>query len=236
MLTRRRLYAVVLATLAISAAPLVSCSSNKQSGPPLPDAAQLLKGSADTTKKLTSVHLELKTNGTIPHLPIKTLTGDLTNTPAVAAKGETQVVLGGGGDAADAKFVVLDGNLYASLDPDSWLNVGAASNVYDVSLILNPDAGLANVLSNFSNPKADGRETINGIQTIRITGQVSADTADKLAPKIDNGGTVPATVWIREDGNHDLVQAKLEPSSGNSVQMTLSNWNAPVTVTKPPGV
>ena len=236
MLTRRRLYAVVLATLAITAAPLVSCSSNKQSGPPLPDAATLLKESADTTKKLSSVHLELKTNGTIPHLPIKTLSGDLTNTPAVAAQGETQVVMGGGGDAVDAKFVVQDGNLYASLDPNSWLNIGPASNIYDVSLILNPDAGLANVLSNFNNPKADGRETINGIQTIRITGQVSADTADKIAPKIDNGGTVPATVWIREDGNHDLIQAKLEPSSGNSVQMTLSNWNAPVTVTKPPGV
>ena len=236
MMTRRRLYAVVLATLAITAAPLASCSSNKQSGPPLPDAATLLKESADTTKKLTSVHLELKTNGTIPHLPIKTLTGDLTNTPAVAAQGETQVVLGGGGDAADAKFVVLDGNLYASLDPNSWLNIGPASNIYDVSLILNPDAGLANVLSNFTNPKTDGRETINGIQTIRITGQVSADTADKIAPKIDNGGTVNSTVWIREDGNHDLVQAKLEPSSGNNVQMTLSNWNAPVTVTMPPGV
>ena len=236
MLTRRRLSAVVLATLAVSAAPLVSCSSNHQSGPPLPDAATLLKQSADTTKKLTSVHLDLKTNGTIPHLPIKTLTGDLTNTPAVAAQGETQVVLGGGGDAADAKFVVLNGDLYASLDPNSWLDIGPASNIYDVSVILNPDAGLANVLSNFNNPKADGRETINGIQTIRITGQVSADTADKLAPKLDNGGSVPATVWIREDGNHDLVQAKLEPSSGNSVQMTLSNWNAPVTVTKPPGV
>jgi lipoprotein LprG len=41
-------------------------------------------------------------------------------------------------------------------------------------------------------------------------------------------------VWIQETGDHQLVQAKLDQSAGNSVQMTLSNWNAPVQVTKPP--
>ena len=74
------------------------------------------------------------------------------------------------------------------------------------------------------------------MQTIKITGQVSADAVNKIAPKVATGGTVPGTAWIREDGNHDLVQVKLEPSSGNSVQMTLSKWNDPVTVEKPPGV
>ncbi len=105
-----------------------------------------------------------------------------------------------------------------------------------MSVILNPDAGLANILSNFTNPKADSRETINGVQTIKITGQVSADAVNKIAPKVATGGSVPGTAWIREDGNHDLVQAKLEPSPGNSIQMTLSKWNEPVTVEKPPGV
>ena len=60
-----------------------------------------------------------------------------------------------------------------------------------MSVILNPDAGLANILSNFTNPKADGRETINGVQTIKITGQVSADAVNKIAPKVATGGTVP---------------------------------------------
>jgi lipoprotein LprG len=41
-------------------------------------------------------------------------------------------------------------------------------------------------------------------------------------------------MWIQETGDHQLVQAKLDQSQGNSVQMTLSDWNAPVQVTKPP--
>jgi lipoprotein LprG len=46
---------------------------------------------------------------------------------------------------------------------------------------------------------------------------------------------VPATVWIQETGDHQLVQAQLEKSPGNSVQMTLSNWGEQVQVSKPEG-
>ena len=233
----RRSTAAILAAVALSAAVVAGCSkssSNQQSGSPLPDAATLLTQSAQTTRDLKSAHLDLTVQGKIAGLPLQSLTGDLTNVPAVAAKGHTRLMLAG--DAAEADFVVLDGTLFGSLDPNSWNNFGPASDIYDVSVILNPDTGLANILSNFTDPKADGRETINGVQTIKITGQVSADAVNKIAPKVATGGTVPGTAWIREDGNHDLVQVKLEPSSGNSIQMTLSKWNDPVTVEKPPGV
>ena len=232
----RRTTAAILAAVALSAALIAGCSksSNQQSGPPLPDAATLLTQSAQTTRDLKSAHLDLTVQGKIAGLPLQSLTGDLTNVPAVAAKGHTRLMLAG--DAAEADFVVLDGTLFGSLDPNSWNNFGPASDIYDVSVILNPDTGLANILSNFTDPKADGRETINGVQTIKITGQVSADAVNKIAPKVATGGTVPGTAWIREDGNHDLVQVKLEPSPGNSIQMTLSKWNDPVTVEKPPGV
>jgi lipoprotein LprG len=43
-------------------------------------------------------------------------------------------------------------------------------------------------------------------------------------------------VWIGEDGNHELVQVMLEPSPVNSILMTLSKWNEPVNIEKPPGV
>jgi lipoprotein LprG len=233
---RRRTTVAVLAAVALSAALVAGCSksSNQGSTQSLPDAATLLKQSAQTTREVKSAHLELTVQGKIQHLPVKTLSGDLSNAPAVAAKGHTKVTMGG--DDVDADFVVLDGTLYASLDPSSWNNFGPASNLYDVSLILNPDVGLANILSNVTDPKAAGSETINGVQTVKITGQVSADTVNKVAPKIATAGNVPTTAWIQQDGNHDLVQITLEPSPGNSLQMTLSKWNEPVSIEKPPGV
>jgi lipoprotein LprG len=90
------------------------------------------------------------------------------------------------------------------------------------------------VLANFTNAKAEGRETINGQSTIKISGNVAPDAVNKIIPSLSATQPMPATVWIQESGDHQLVQANLQKSQGNSVQVTLSDWGKPVTVTKPP--
>ncbi|MDT5120338.1 MAG: lipoprotein LprG [Mycobacterium sp.] len=232
MQTRRRLTAV-LVSLTLATAAIAGCSSgSKNSGGPLPDATTLVKQSADTTKNVKSVHLVLSTQGKIPGLPIKQLTGDLTTVPSTAASGNAQLSMAG--SDIDANFVVYDSVLYATLTPNKWSDFGKASDVYDVSVLLSPDAGLGNVLANFTNAKAEGRETINGQPTIKISGNVTADAVNKIIPSMNATQPVPATVWIQESGDHQLIQANLQKSEGNSVQITLSDWGKPVTVTKPP--
>jgi lipoprotein LprG len=238
MQTRRRLFAVLAAT-ATAAALAAGCSSSGSTSPasnaPLPDAATLLTQSVTTTKGETSVHLGLTTQGQdiLKALPVTKLAGDLTNVPAVAAQGSASIVFLGQ-TLADVPFAVLDGNLYAALTPGGAEKlIGPAADVYDVSVILNPNVGLANVLGSFTSPKADNRESVNGVSTVRVTGMVAADAVNKIAPDLDATAPVPGTAWIREDGDHDLVQAELDTSPGNSIQMTLSDWGKPVTVTKP---
>ena len=223
----------IFAVLFTAIALVAGCSSKSQdSSKALPDAATLLKQSSETTKSQSSVHLKLTVQGQIKGLPIESLEGDLTNTPAVGAHGTANIVfLGQRLEGVD--FSVVDGTLYAALTKGSFENLGPAVDIYDVSAILNPDTGLGNVLANFSGPKADGRETLNGVDTVRVTGTVSADAVNKIAPGLAATGPVPGTAWIREDGNHELVQAKLEPTPGNSLTMTCSDWGKPVTVTKP---
>ena len=99
----------------------------------------------------------LSVNGKIKHLPVKTLTGDLTTTPDTAAQGNANITFGG--SDIDAQFVVDNGTLYAALSPGQWESFGPAAAIYDPSAILNPNTGLANVLTNISNPKSDSRET-----------------------------------------------------------------------------
>ena len=223
----------IFAVLFTAIALVAGCSSKSQeSSKALPDAATLLKQSSETTKSQSSVHLKLTVQGQIKGLAIESLEGDLTNTPAVGAHGTANIVfLGQRLEGVD--FAVVDGTLYAALTKGSYEDLGPAVDIYDVSAILNPDTGLGNVLANFSGPKADGRETINGVDAVRVTGTVSADAVNKIAPGLAANGPVSGTAWIREDGNHELVQAKLEPTPGNSLTMTCSDWGKPVTVTKP---
>ncbi|MGH3634955.1 LppX_LprAFG lipoprotein [Mycobacterium sp.] len=228
----RRLF-TVLAAASLATALVAGCSSSsKQSSNPLPDAANLVKQSSQATKNVKSVHLVLSVNGKIKGMPIKTLTGDLTTSPGTAAKGNAKITIGG--SDVDAEFVVFGGDLYAALSGDQWSDFGPAADIYDPSQLLNPATGFANMLANLSDPKAESRENMNGQDTIRISGKVSASAVNQLAPQLKADQPRPITVWIQENGDHELVQAKLDQSGDNSIQMTLSNWNQPVTVTKPP--
>jgi lipoprotein LprG len=233
MQTRPRLAVLLsLFTALMTALVLISgCSSDKKNDAPLPDAATLLKQSADTTKAETSVHLVLTVTGEIKNFPVKSMTGDLTNVPAAAASGKANVTALG--SQLDLDFVVLDKELYATITPDIWTDLGPAADVYDVSTILSPDKGLANILANFSEAKAEGRESINGVEAVKITGKVTADAVNAIAERIGAQGSVPSTAWIREDGNHELLQATIEPTPGNTIQLTTTDWGKPVTVTKP---
>lgn len=223
----------LIAVLLAAALFVAGCSSSSQnSDQPLPDAATLLQQSTQTTRDLHSVHLKLQVAGSFPELPIESLEGDLTNAPAVAATGTANIVFLGQ-RLEGVQFVVVDGILYGAISAGSFQDFGPAADIYDIASILSPDKGLANVLANFSDPKADGRETINGVGTVRLTGTVTPEAVNAIAPQIKATGPVPAVVWVKEDGNHDLVQARLEPTQGNSVTMTLSDWGKQVTVTKP---
>jgi len=228
MSTYRRILAVLTVLLA---AALFTSGCSKKAAEPLPDAAGLIQQSVATTKALKSAHLEIAVNGKIDGLPVKTLSGDLTNVPAVAVKGSSKISMGG--SEVDVDLVVLEGTLYAALTPNNWLDMGPAVEVYDPSVILNADSGLANMLRSLTDTKSEGFETIGGVPTVRITGKVGADPVNKLIPQLKATGAVPATVWIEKDAPNQLVQAQIEQSAGNSVQLTLSEWDKPVTVTKP---
>lgn len=222
----------LIAVLLAAAMFVAGCSSSSESSEPLPEAAPLLSDATQTTRDLQSVHLQLSVQGSFPELPIESLEGDLTNSPAVAATGSANIVFLGQ-RLEGVQFVVVDGILYGAITAGSFQDFGPAVDIYDIASILSPDKGLANVLANFSDPKADGRETLNGVGTVRLTGTVTAEAVNAIAPQLQATGPVPATAWVREDGSHDLVQVKLEPTPGNSVTMTLSDWGKQVTVTKP---
>ena len=134
--------------------------------------------------------------GTIKQLPIETLTGDLTNDARGRCPGQGQTSSSSARQLKDVDFVVADGNLYGAITPGSFTDFGPAADIYDVSTILSPDNGLANILANFSEAKAEGRETINSVDTVKITGTVTADAVNGHAPRSAPPGR-PGTAWIR---------------------------------------
>jgi lipoprotein LprG len=223
-----------LAAVAVACALVAGCSSpgsGSSAGETLPDAATILKESAATTKSLTSAHVEVAIDGKIEGLPLKSLSGDLTNVPATAVEGKATIIMSG--SPLETGLIVMDGTLFAALSPGHWLDMGPAVDIYDPSTILNPDIGLANMLTSISDAKTDVGERIDATDTVKVSGNVSADAVNKLLPQLKASAAMPGTVWIDKGGDHKLVRARVVPSGDTSIQMTLSDWNKPVTVTKP---
>jgi lipoprotein LprA len=198
------------------------------------DAASLVQHSADAMKQLTGVHMSLVVQGNIPNLSVSKVDADLSDTPKAVGNGTATVKIGNA--SVDAKFVFVDGHLYSdAAKPGSFTDYGDGASIYPVSVMLDPNKGIANLLAKLSNPTNAGSDTINGVQTTKITGTSSSNdvatiSGSRIAPA--KATTVPTTVWIATDGSYHAVQVEIDPPGG-SVTATFSDWNKQVTATKP---
>jgi lipoprotein LprA len=200
------------------------------------DAATILKSAADATRKVTGMHVSLAVQGNVPNLRVTKLDGDISTTPQTVATGTATLLLGQ--TPQDAKFVFVDGHLYSDLgQPGSYTDFGNGTSIYNVSVLLDPNKGLANVLSKLQGGAVAGTEQVNGVATTKITGNSPAEDIATLAGfrlTAQDATTVPTTVWIATDGSFHLVQLQLKPTADSSVTLTMSDWGKQVTATKPP--
>lgn len=201
------------------------------------DAEQLVTDAAEAISVVTGLHLDLTTEGKVPNLAVIKLDGDISSQPQTVATGDATLIVGQ--KNVDTKFVYVDGHLYSDVgDPGGkFTDFGDGASIYDVSTILDPSKGLANVLTNLKDPKVEGTEDIAGIPTTRVSGTSSTDdimalSGSRLAPKEEL--TLPTTVWIASDGSNLPVKAQIVAGEGGLVTLNLSDWGKKVEATKPP--
>lgn len=216
---------LALIPIAVAAIALAGCSKSDKPDPSLPEAATLLSESAATTKTQKSAHIVLKVTGDKPVIKLSELTGDLTASPAVAAKGTAKT----GG--LELPFVVIDGELWAQLS-SVYTSMGPVTDIYDIGLILDPNKGLGNLLSNIKEAKSEKTETVDGVDSVLVSGTMSKDAINTFAvSKLTSD--IPAKAWIQKDGSHQLTKISVDTSPGNTIEMSLSDWGKSVTVDKP---
>jgi lipoprotein LprG len=216
---------VVLGVLGLVAA--AGCSSSTDTGTPPPDGAALLKEASETMKTVNSATFALTVTGQVPGVPVKEVSGDLNR--AGEAKGNAK--LDQFGQTFEVEFVLFDKKLYIKGITGSWQEFGDASRIYDPSAILDPDRGVAKLLASIQSPVSEGREDVGGIKTVRVSGKVAKDIVSGLVPGVQSD--VNVKVWVKDEAGKQPVRAQVEISPGNTVDITLSEVNKPVAVTKP---
>jgi lipoprotein LprA len=240
---RQQLVAAAAAALVVLLG-ITGCGANRSDGAKTPastanatsgEAATLLKQAADVMRKVTGMHLNVAVQGDVPNMRVTKLEGDVSSTPQTAATGVATVQVGE--KSEDAQFVFVDGHLYSDLGQSgAYTDFGSGASIYNVSVLLDPDKGLANLLTNLKNGSVAGTQQVNGVATTKIIGNSAASDVSTLAGTRltdESVSTVPTTVWTASDGSSHLVQIQISPTSNTSVTVTMSDWGKQVTATKP---
>ncbi|BBX73953.1 putative diacylated glycolipid transporter LprF [Mycobacterium shinjukuense] len=212
------------------------------SGAPSPQAAQILQDSSKATKALRSVHLTVAVNN-LSTLPFESVDADVTNQPQGngQAVGTAKVRMQPNTPAVDTQFLVTNKTMYTKGDGGGYTSVGPAEKIYDPGIILDKDRGLGAAVAQVQDPKVEGNETVNGVATVKVSGTIAAAVIDPIVPQLGKGGgTLPITVWIVDVNAStpapaaNLMRMVITKGQGN-VDITLSDWGAPVTIPNPTG-
>lgn len=231
-MSHRRTWAFGL--LAALVALVVAGCSGGSSQANLPAASTLLHNSGTAMKSVTSVHFSIVVNGTLPGVPIQNADGDLN--AQGQAKGSAKI--SELGTFLQVDFVLINKTFYLKGATGGYQKVPAAiaGNLFDPSVILDPNKGIANVLTSVRGATTQGKESVNGTDCYKITGTVGKDVVAAIVPGISSD--VQATIWVAASGQNLPVKAEFAvPGNGGSqgakIDVSISNVNAPVTVTAP---
>jgi lipoprotein LprG len=194
-------------------AVLTACSSKKSpSASNLPDGNALLSASADQMRALKT-----------------------TKFKEGSAQGTAQVEQFGA--AVELSFVIVGDKIYLKGPTGGYttLPLALASTIYDPSAILDPERGIAKVLSTAKNGKTEAEESVNGRDAYRVSAAIDGAVLATIVP--GTKGEVPARLWIGKDPKH-LLKATFTlagdgSSAPGSVTIVFSDFDAPVTINAP---
>jgi lipoprotein LprG len=226
-------FLLVPLSLLLLVAGLAGCTRKNEPTAQLPAADGLLKGAAADMKQVQTVHFAIVADGTVAGLALRSADGDLTR--GGDARGKAQVEQFN--TNVELEFIVKGETMYLKGPTGGYqqLPLTLAAAVYDPSAILDPDRGVAKILDTASNGRTEGRESVGGVDAYRVTAKLDPQAVSTVVPGVT--GDITGELWIAAAQPRLLKTKFAVPGSGGSpggtVTITLSNFDAPVTVTAP---
>jgi lipoprotein LprG len=226
----------VLALFAMLAA-LASCTSGSDDKSPpaenLPAGETLLKESATAMQAIKTAQFLITSDGAIAGLSLRRAEGTLTKEGN--AKGTAQIDQAGAN--VELTFVIVGDKIYLKGPTGGYqtLPLQLAATVYDPSAILDPDRGIAKVLSTATGAKTEASEAVEGAAAWRVAATFNGTDLATIIP--GTTGSIPGKVWISAADKRLLKAAFTLPDAGGvrggTVTVTFTRFDAPVTISAP---
>jgi lipoprotein LprG len=228
MLFRRATAVGVAAVLVVLAGCTSGSSDPSPSTTAPPNPTELLTASAKAMSAVTSAHFTLTVDGELPDLTVQKAEGDLTAAGDAQGTGTIKQF----GQLIEVDFVLADDKLYLKGPTGGFAQIPAAlaGQVYDPSVILNPDKGISAVLSSVTGATLVSSDDTTAV----VSGTVPKDVVTSLVPGLNSD--VKGTFTI-EQPSAELTSAEFELNGADgkpaTVDVQLSALNEAVTISPP---
>ena len=221
-----RLAAPIVAIMSLIIALVTACAGAGQTAN-LPQGATVLTDSATAMKSVNTVHFAFDVQGNTPGVQLRSAEGQLTREGS--AKGTAKV--DEGRQLLELQFTIIGQDLYLRppTGPVQKLPLSFAGTVYDPSIILNPDRGIAAALASGKDATTQEREQVDGVDTYRVQATFPAQPLGTLVPGLATDK--PSDIWIAVQGSR-LIKAQFPTTSGG-VTAHFSDYDAPAQITAP---
>ncbi|HZN20341.1 MAG TPA: LppX_LprAFG lipoprotein [Micromonosporaceae bacterium] len=223
----------LVALLGVLLLGLLGCTKKNDSGGDLPAADGLLKAAAEDMRTVTTVRFVIEASGTVAGLALRRAEGVLTREGDAQGKAQVEQF----GTNIELEFIVKGSSMYIKGPTGGFQQVplGLASTVYDPSAILDPDKGVANLLATATEGRTEAREAINGVDAYRVSAKLNTRAVSSLVPGVS--GDITGQLWIGVDRPRLLKTTFAVPgqsgTAAGTVTITLSDFDAPVTINAP---
>ena len=218
---------IIALVAALVIALVTSCNGGGAQKTTLPDGAQLLNDSSTAMRTVTTIHFTIRAQGNVPNVPLRYADGRLTRQGT--AQGTAKVDRGG--QLVQEEFVIIGDTLYlrGSTGDFQKLPSSVAGAVYDPSVILNPDRGIAALLVSGKDATTEARELVGRVDTYRLRANFPRQSLGTLVPGLSKD--TPGQVWISVQGSR-VVKAQF-PVSDGLISVHFADYDAPVLINGP---
>ncbi|MBC6462978.1 LppX_LprAFG lipoprotein, partial [Actinomadura sp. HBU206391] len=109
------------------------------------------------------------------------------------------------------------------------------AQLYDPSALLDPERGVAKLLTTATGPKTEAREKVSGKDAYRVRATLPKDVAATLVPGVT--ADLPGQVWVTT-ADHRPIRLKMEMPAASgagkgSVTVSLNEFNADYKIAPP---
>jgi lipoprotein LprG len=223
------LFAVLVALASCNEKPKTTESKPAEN---LPAGDALLKESAAAMREIKTAQFLITADGAIAGLSLRRAEGTLTREGS--AKGTAQ--LDQSGSTVELTFVIVGDKIYVKGPTGGYQSfpLQLAASVYDPSAILDPQRGIAKVLSTATGATTEASEAVDGKDAWRVAATTNGTYLATVIPGVK--GSIPGKVWIAASDKRLLKAAFTLPGTGGNggtVTVTFKEFDAPATISAP---